>query len=626
MSGKTLATRYVLPALLALLTACNRSTAPTTAASTPPSRQEKPKPAETQTAAQDEEAREDGLPRPSRVDSDGLGRPSSETPPADASEALPGNQVAAGDNDDLSTERLLLFLPAGPLIVELRMTIDGEPFRAARAVLIDEALNLADCDDDGQPTWGEVYSDPKRTFLERFDLTTNGITRKEFLKLNDTNQNGLVDRDEARRLVARAKNAGTAFSVEGSSQYRHSNQRQSIVRTMLDANDDDLLDRSELEAAAERLLARDANDDQTVAWTELDDSLAGDEQAMLMRTNAYLNHPAALALGERADWDGIVYTLADEYLNAKGTLDESFSLTPSLARALDENGDGELTYEEIRRLNVVEPQIVAAANFGKAGEQVSGVSLVRLSPELGPADKLVLHTPRGLVIAIADYRLQIILDDRAPTDEQGPSPEEQLAMFDKNKDGYLEKDEVAETSPDAAGMFDKWDANSDGKVYLDELIAYRRSQQAPQLSAIRVVAGDDQDVLFPLLDRNQDGRLTTRELHAAPQLLAALDADGDGRISLDELPGGMTLVLARGLPSNMSAGRSRMTSLLAPAASGPAWFARMDANRDQEVSLDEFPGSAEKFRSLDTDGDGFVSVSEALAHQVAPTLRGGETP
>ena len=615
MADQSLAIRCAV-FMFALLAGCNRTTTPMAPAVVPiPVVEEAPplSPQENLPIAVPDEP-EDGLPRPSESAGDGLGNPSSED--------VPAAEATVSDNSSTSSERLLAFLPAGPLVIELRMTIDGEPYRTARGVLIDEALKLADRDNDGQPTWSEVYSDPKRTFLQRFELSTNGMTSKEFLKLHDTNQNGLVDRDEARRLVARAKNAGAAFSVENSSEYGHSNQRRSIVRAMLDADGDDVLGRAELEAAAERLLARDANDDHIVAWTELDDSLAGDEQAMDMRMNAYLNHPAALALGDRAEWDAIAYTLAEEYLNAAGSLDGgsldgAFSLAPGLARALDDDGDGELTYEELKRLNVVEAQIVIAANFGRPGEQVAGVSLISLSPELGPADKLVSHTPRGLVIAIQDYRLQMVIDDRGPADEAGPSPEEQLAMFDKNKDGYLEKDEVAEVSPEAAAMFDKWDANGDGKIYLDELTAYRRSQQAPQFSAIRVVAGDDQDVLFPLLDTNQDGRLTARELNAAAQSLLTLDADGDGRISLDELPGGMTMLLTRGLPSNMSPLRSRLAVPPPPAASGPAWFVQMDANRDQEVTLDEFPGSADKFRSLDADGDGFVSVSEALAATTA---------
>ena len=536
--------------------------------------------------------------------------------PLETADAAPDAGARGGDaaeaGDELSSARFVLFLPAGPLVVELRMTIDGQPFGAAREELIDQALKLADRDHDGRATWSEVFSDPKRVFAQRFDLGMNMANRKELLKTNDTNQNGLVDRDEARRLVARAKSAGAAFSLESSSEYRHSNQRQSIVRAMLDANGDDVLDEAELNNAEQRLSARDADDDHILTWSELDDSLAGDEQAMTSRQNAYLNHPAALVLGERADWDGIVYTLSEFYLNDGRPLEESFGLAPSLAAALDEDHDGQLSFEELRRLNLVEPQVILAANFGKPGEFVVGVALLRLSPDLGPADRVVSHTPRGLVLALEGYRLQIVLDDRAPANDVETSPDEQLAQLDKDKNGYLEKEEFPGASPDTALMFDEADANGDGKVYRDELAAYRRSQRAPRLSAIRAVASDDQDVLFPLLDSNQDSRLTTRELHAARQALGALDADGDGRISLDELPGGLTVWLGRGLPSDMSPRRSMFASLpVAAPPSGPAWFAHMDSNHDQEISLEEFPGSGEKFRSLDLDGDGFVSASEA---------------
>jgi Ca2+-binding EF-hand superfamily protein len=588
---------------------CGVSTPPATGASSPPATTvaatpdatapvPDPPPAKTDSAVAAATDSPDSVPAEAPTD-EAIGDAASKSPDPDK------------PVDERPAERLVLFLPGGPLVVELEMTIDGQPFRAARDELIDHALKLADRDGDGQATWSEVMSDPKRVFMQRYDLSLNGSNRKEFLRAHDTNQNGLIDRDEARRVVARAKSAGTAFSLESASEYRHSNHRQSIVRSMLDINDDDRIDEAELAAIEERLLCRDADDDHTLTWSELDDSLAGDEQAMMASQNAYLNQPAALMLGDHADWDGIVYGLTERYLRYGRPLDESFPLTPALAAALDEDGNDDLTYEEVRRLNVVEPHLLLAANFGKPGDKVAGVSVLSLSSELGQADRVVQHTPRGLLLVLDGYRLQVVLDDRAPDETGGPSAEEQLASLDKDKNGYLEKEEISDVSPDVARMFEEADANGDGKVYLDELEAYRRLQRAPQLSAIRAVAGDDQDVLFPLLDANRDGRLTARELRDGAKALLALDADRDGQISLEELPDGMTLLLARGLPSNMTPRRNLFAPLPEPAAaSGPAWFVHMDANRDQEVSLDEFPGSPEKFRSLDLNGDGFLSPSE----------------
>lgn len=528
--------------------------------------------------------------------------------PEDANDPETVNAQAA---DDLSSERLVLCLPQGLLVVELRMTIDGQPFRSAREELVDNVLKRADLDGDGRPTWDEVYTDPKRTFLERFDLQTRNIGRKEFMKSNDTNQNGLIDRSEARRIVARAKSAGEAFSLDSSAQFRHSNQRQSIVRTLLDANEDEVLDGAELDAAERRLFARDANDDHIVSWTELDDSLAGDEQAMDARQYAYMNQPAALKLGARADWDGIVYALSQRYLSGNQFDENAPPLVASLAAKLDADHDGHLTYEEIQGLDRIEPHLVLTVNFGQTGDLLGGLSLVRLADELGPADEVVSHAPHGLVLRLAESRLRIVLDDRMPAGEQ--SAEAQFNAFDKDKNGYLEKEEVEGAAPDVAKLFDEADENADSKVFLNEFLAFSRRQQ-PQSSAVHAQAADDQDVLFPLLDANQDGRLTARELQAARPALMVLDTDGDGKLALNELPSGMTLWIGRGTGGNMSSRRSMvMTELPTATPQGPPWFVRMDANRDQEVSLDEFPGTGDKFRTLDLDGDGFLSPSEAQA-------------
>ena len=510
-----------------------------------------------------------------------------------------------------SSERLLLFTPAGPLVVELKLSIDGQPYAAEREELVDDLLDLADRNHDGRPTWEEVYSDPKRVFARRLQLSNEQMDRRQFIKTHDTNQNGTVDPAEVRRFVSRSANAGQAFSIDGSSRYRDTNARHSLVRGLLDADEDELLSVAELSQAETRLRLRDANDDAIVTLAELDDTLAGDSQAM-MTAMSYRNTPAAMRLGPLADWDGVIFTLAELYLRRGELPEEGFPLTPSLAADLDANGDGALTRDEIERLDEIEPHVALAVRFGKSGEEPPGISIERLAPSLGAADEVAASAPGGVRLNLPGVRMRFEFVDRL-SGGGGPSAEEQLAALDADKNGYLEKKEFEEKMPGMAMLFDDWDANGDGMVYAREIASFERGRRAPQATAIRITAGDDQDSLFPCLDADFDGRLSPRELRHAPEQLAVLDADGDGQLSLDEIPGGMTVQIERGATMNEA------PRLYAPAASearpveGPQWFVFMDANRDAEISPREFPGSREKFAALDADGDGFISAAEAAA-------------
>jgi hypothetical protein len=53
--------------------------------------------------------------------------------------------------------------------------------------------------------------------------------------------------------------------------------------------------------------------------------------------------------------------------------------------------------------------------------------------------------------------------------------------------------------------------------------------------------------------------------------------------------------------------------VIRPRTAGPLWFRKMDRNRDGDVSRREFLGSDEEFARIDTDGDGLISLEEAIA-------------
>lgn len=162
-------------------------------------------------------------------------------------------------------------------------------------------------------------------------------------------------------------------------------------------------------------------------------------------------------------------------------------------------------------------------------------------------------------------------------------------------------------------LFAKLDSNSDGAVDQDELkSALSQKSDDGLLVNLSKQFGD--------LDSDDSGSLSAEEMTAmappppppndqapdtdlADALISALDTDGDGAISSDELSSGLT-----------SAGSSADSNEL---------FSALDKNKDGTVSQDELTASLtppppppphinsdELFSQLDADSDGSVTATE----------------
>lgn len=205
-----------------------------------------------------------------------------------------------------------------------------------------------------------------------------------------------------------------------------------------------------------------------------------------------------------------------------------------------------------------------------------------------------------------------------------------FVMVDGDRNQYLDEQEfmglqTALQQSGATGDFAVIDQNKDGQVTRDELFSFVERDQMATASRIEVSVRQDGRTLFSLLDANQDRRLSIREIRSGMEPLRKFDLDGDGSFEEMELGTEYILTLGLGQPELRRSGgsMSMMNGMNADRGDailpglenlqGPDWFRRMDRNQDGDVTRREFLGTAHHFQQIDTDSDGLLSSTEAMA-------------
>ncbi len=212
-------------------------------------------------------------------------------------------------------------------------------------------------------------------------------------------------------------------------------------------------------------------------------------------------------------------------------------------------------------------------------------------------------------------------------------PDKLFDRLDKNKDGFIDKEEAPERLKE---HFDKLDTNKDGKISREEF-----KQSMSLLQQFRGGSGGKPrpgqggagkgEALFERLDKNKDGYLTKEELpEKLKEHFDKMDANKDGKISKEEFQQSLKLIREQrkgeGDPKK-PAGNPPAAGDSKPAEKKPAdseeskksslpTFDSLDKNADGRLTREEVKGTPleGKFDEIDANKDGKIDPKEYEAY------------
>lgn len=180
------------------------------------------------------------------------------------------------------------------------------------------------------------------------------------------------------------------------------------------------------------------------------------------------------------------------------------------------------------------------------------------------------------------------------------NPEELFRRADRNRDEKVTLDEFPEERREALRpRFERADRDGDGALSMTEFgelaRAFARDARTqpgrpPQTQPAQTDQGAtaDGEQLFFAIDANGDGALSADEIAAAAEAIKKLDFDGDGTVTREEL-------------------RPRPAAAGAPGRGLLRRFAEADRDGDGKLSREEAPEQLqEAFDRIDADGDGLI--------------------
>jgi Ca2+-binding EF-hand superfamily protein len=369
---------------------------------------------------------------------------------------------------------------------------------------------------------------------------------------------------------------------------------------LLDVNGDERLTTEEITQGWQRLFSRDFDGNGLISREELVRDMERGKQSSQRNT--------LLLRESQPDLAAAVLKHYDQNGDGALSIPAEISLPAPGGKGLAPNANGKIEMLELAAWLNGEPDLDLGIALGRGGSS-------RARGRVNLADAQVQRKlDGGFRVSLPGLELVISRNNQNPAEVAARN----LAFkdFDADKNDYLDEGEVAKIG--SAIRFEQIDANHDGQVSQTEFYDYVERYLGRKAQQLVIEVTDRGFDLFTLLDENQDGLLSERELKNGAKI-ARPDVSGKGNITItkSQIPRQISIEIGRGgeiaQQAAAAAIRTRRPPIAKSERSGPTWFQKMDRNGDGDVSPEEFLGTPEDFKKLDADDDGLISAAEAIA-------------
>jgi Ca2+-binding EF-hand superfamily protein len=498
-----------------------------------------------------------------------------------------------------------------PVLVRFHVRVDGKAYAAEWNAFIDQLFAYLDVNGDGVLDQAEAARAPRAQ-----SLLPNQQGRG-FFQIAAANFNELQPEDgkvTKAKLAAYYRRSGlTPFQLQlDAGAAAQGEALTEILFKALDRNNDGKLSKEELQRAADSLRRFDIDDDETVTIQEL---VPNNQFPFRFQGPQSVRQATGFFTVNPDDPTALVAELLTAFdKNKDNKLSrEEIGLEQDAFDKLDTNRDGQLDTDELAQLpKLMKPDGEFIIRIGKRGPMEEPFeSVAAASPAKRSGD--------GAVLSIGAVQLNIKPGAAAGRPVPGGFNNRQFFAQQfkgaAGQKGYLEKKDIQGNARFLGPIFPLADRDGDGKLTEKELNTFLDIVDKAGTSFVALTVADQGRGLFDALDANRDGRLAFHELRSAWDRLAVFDHGNRGYITRADIPGQLDLTLSRGQPNQFGRPMVRPVGPVATnprePAKGPLWFRKMDRNGDGVVSQREWLGSIEDFKRFDLNGDGVIDLDEA---------------